>query len=62
MKKINNIVEENKTYEIDVDCMWDREYMEWVPTIYQCGCCHVRVNKTDTICPHCRSKLNPINN
>ena len=48
---------EEKEYEIEEDCMWDRERMEYVTTMYQCGCCHAKVEKNDTICWHCRSKL-----
>ena len=48
---------EEKEYEIEEDCMWDREHMEYVTTMYQCGCCHAKVGKNDTICWHCRSKL-----
>jgi len=50
---------EQKEYEIEEDCAWDREYFEWVPTKWQCGCCHERVKKTDTVCWNCRSKLKP---
>lgn len=52
---------EEKEYEIKEDCAWDREYMRYVPTVYQCGCCHAKVNKNDTMCWHCRSKLKPKN-
>lgn len=48
---------EEKEYEIKEDCMLDREHMEYVATMYQCGCCHAKVGKNDTICWHCRSKL-----
>ena len=50
---------EIKEYEIVEDCMFDREYGTWVPTIWQCECCHAKVKKTDTECWHCRSKLKP---
>lgn len=48
---------EQKEYVIEADCMYDRERFEWVPTRWQCGCCHAEVQRTDTECWHCRSKL-----
>ena len=49
--------EDNKIYEIVEDCMYDRERFEWIPTIWQCSCCHATVSKTDDRCWHCRAKL-----
>lgn len=36
---------EEKEYEIKEDCMWDREHMKYVTTVYQCGCCYAQVEK-----------------
>lgn len=46
-----------KEYDIEADCMYDREHFEWVTTGWQCGCCHAQVQRTDTECWHCKSKL-----
>ena len=51
---------DDKSYPIESDCMWDKEYFVWRPTVWKCGCCHVQVKPTDTQCWHCRSKLIPI--
>lgn len=48
-----------EVFEIYEDCMWSREYFEWVPTRWLCGCCHADVDRTDTKCWHCNSKLIP---
>ena len=48
-----------KEYEIEEDCMFDNEYGVFVPTIWTCGCCHAKVEKTATTCWHCNAKLKP---
>ena len=48
---------DRKEYEIEEDCMLDKEHGIFVPTIWTCGRCHARVNKTDIKCWHCNAKL-----
>lgn len=50
---------EDREYKICYECMWDREYFEWVPTRWCCECCGANVTRTATKCWRCGCKLIP---